>query len=196
MIGTAVQAGGRPRVIAHRGASAVAPPNSLAALEAAVAAGADAVEIDIGEGLLLGHDAADRRPGAPTLEAALELLAPTGLDVQVDLKHAAIEAAVAATLREHAFVGRSLVSSTSTAALRRLREADPDIPRARGYPHDRAGVSRVPWPAALIRASAGLARSATPLRLAGLAHGVQVVALHHARSRSAPSRPRTTGAWP
>ena len=37
----------RPLVIAHRGASAVAPENTLAALDAAVEAGADGVEIDV-----------------------------------------------------------------------------------------------------------------------------------------------------
>lgn len=37
----------RPRVVAHRGASAVAPENTLAAVTAAVARGADAVEVDV-----------------------------------------------------------------------------------------------------------------------------------------------------
>jgi glycerophosphoryl diester phosphodiesterase len=37
----------RPLVIAHRGASAAAPENTPAALEAAVAAGADLVEVDV-----------------------------------------------------------------------------------------------------------------------------------------------------
>ncbi len=37
----------RPRVIAHRGASAVAPENTLAAITAAVRKGADAVEVDV-----------------------------------------------------------------------------------------------------------------------------------------------------
>jgi glycerophosphoryl diester phosphodiesterase len=38
---------GRPLVVAHRGASATHPENSLAAFEAAIAAGADAVEFDV-----------------------------------------------------------------------------------------------------------------------------------------------------
>ncbi|MFD1824541.1 glycerophosphodiester phosphodiesterase [Mumia zhuanghuii] len=37
----------RPRVVAHRGASAVAPENTLAAVAAAVTNGADAVEVDV-----------------------------------------------------------------------------------------------------------------------------------------------------
>lgn len=39
--------GGRPLVSAHRGASATAPENTLAALRAALAAGADMAEIDV-----------------------------------------------------------------------------------------------------------------------------------------------------
>jgi glycerophosphoryl diester phosphodiesterase len=37
----------RPLIIGHRGASAVAPENTLAAFEAAIAAGADGVEFDV-----------------------------------------------------------------------------------------------------------------------------------------------------
>jgi glycerophosphoryl diester phosphodiesterase len=55
------RAAGRPLLIAHRGASAVAPENSLAAMRAARAAGADAVEIDVrlcrGGEVVVVHDA-------------------------------------------------------------------------------------------------------------------------------------------
>ncbi|MDF1790511.1 MAG: glycerophosphodiester phosphodiesterase family protein [Thalassobaculaceae bacterium] len=51
----------RPWVIAHRGDSAHKPENSLAALDSAIAAGADAVECDVriaGDGILVvSHDA-------------------------------------------------------------------------------------------------------------------------------------------
>src|SRR6201999_3863999 len=36
-----------PLIIAHRGASAVAPENTIAAFEAAIAAGADGIEFDV-----------------------------------------------------------------------------------------------------------------------------------------------------
>jgi glycerophosphoryl diester phosphodiesterase len=39
--------GARPRVVAHRGNSSVAPQNTLAAFEAAWRAGADAIELDV-----------------------------------------------------------------------------------------------------------------------------------------------------
>src|SRR5476649_2130039 len=47
--------GDLPLVIGHRGAAALAPENTLASLEAAVAAGVELVEFDVGAGLVLGH---------------------------------------------------------------------------------------------------------------------------------------------
>lgn len=55
----------RPFVIAHRGASGIAPENTLAAFEAAIAAGADGIELDVapcatGELMVLHDDCVDR----------------------------------------------------------------------------------------------------------------------------------------
>ena len=61
-------------MIGHRGAAAVAPENTLAALEAAVAAGADLVEFDISPGLRLGHSLDELPADAITLDDALEFL--------------------------------------------------------------------------------------------------------------------------
>ena len=66
--------------VAHRGASALAPENSLSAVEAALAAGVDIVELDVlaADGaLLLAHSAAQIQPDSPVLEDALELFART-----------------------------------------------------------------------------------------------------------------------
>ena len=56
-----VARGGRPLCVAHRGASDVAAENTLAAVRAAVAAGADHVEVDVrrtaDRALVLHHDA-------------------------------------------------------------------------------------------------------------------------------------------
>src|SRR5207237_3084949 len=46
---------GRPLVIGHRGAPVLAPENTLESFEAAVAAGADAVEFDVAENLVIAH---------------------------------------------------------------------------------------------------------------------------------------------
>ena len=56
-----------PLVIAHRGASRDAPANTPAAFEAAIAVGADAVELDVrrtADGVLVVHHNASRR-GVP-----------------------------------------------------------------------------------------------------------------------------------
>ena len=50
-------------VIGHRGAAAVAPANTLRSLEAAVAAGADLVEFDVGGDLTLAHSKREVRGG-------------------------------------------------------------------------------------------------------------------------------------
>jgi len=53
-----------PLVIAHRGASREAPGNTAAAFEAAIAAGADAIELDVrrtADGVLVVHHNASRR---------------------------------------------------------------------------------------------------------------------------------------
>ena len=75
---------GRPLVVGHRGAAALAPENTIEALSAAVEAGADAVEFDVGPGLLLGHD-----PHLATglhLDDALAFLRDKAIGIQVDMK--------------------------------------------------------------------------------------------------------------
>ncbi|HET9102593.1 MAG TPA: glycerophosphodiester phosphodiesterase [Solirubrobacteraceae bacterium] len=79
----------RPLICAHRGASADLPDNSLAAFEAAIAAGADVIETDVRQGpdgrLVLAHDPVT---GSDTNLVGLdELLAMTrgriGLDLEI-----------------------------------------------------------------------------------------------------------------
>jgi glycerophosphoryl diester phosphodiesterase len=96
---------GPPSVIAHRGASRVAPENTLAAFSAARALGADGVELDIhrsvdgvlvvhhdaaapGLGVLAEHSVAEIRaalPSAPTLDEALD--ACEGMFVNIEVKN-------------------------------------------------------------------------------------------------------------
>jgi glycerophosphoryl diester phosphodiesterase len=64
-------------VIAHRGASAERPENTLPAFERAIELGADAIELDVhadAEGrLVVTHDAPEPGRSYPSLEAAIEL---------------------------------------------------------------------------------------------------------------------------
>ncbi|GAA1865711.1 glycerophosphodiester phosphodiesterase [Myceligenerans crystallogenes] len=77
--------GTRPAVIAHRGNSSVAPQNTLAAIEAACRAGADAVEIDLqrtsdGAAVVIHDDTVDATTDGHGVVAELNLATLRGLD--------------------------------------------------------------------------------------------------------------------
>jgi glycerophosphoryl diester phosphodiesterase len=158
-----------PAVIAHRGASAAWPENTLAAFEAAVRAGADMVELDVrltADGaLVVMHDADVARTTksrglvceltlaemralhVPTLREALDLLqgrAGAEIEIKDDPGEAAADAVVD-QLRDTRF-DAALVSSFHAGALARVRERDGAI--ATGLETDgtdalRAGLDHV-----------------------------------------------------
>src|SRR5262245_8084960 len=91
---------GAPWVIAHRGASAVEPENTIGAFRRAAAIGADMVELDVRRSadgvLVIHHDAhvpggraladtrrADLPVSIPTLAEALEACAGMAVDVEI-----------------------------------------------------------------------------------------------------------------
>jgi glycerophosphoryl diester phosphodiesterase len=191
------RAEGRPLVIGHRGAAAVAPENTLAALEAGVAAGADLVEFDISPGLRLGHSELEIPADAIDLDVALEYLRAHSVGVHVDVKLPGYEADVVAALRRHGLEDRALFSTPFALTSRRLAGLAPDVPRAIGYPRDRLGVSRIPWPRGLTQAGAAALRRAMPLRVPVLLRVARanVLALHHALcSRAAVAAAHRLGA--
>jgi glycerophosphoryl diester phosphodiesterase len=173
---------GRPLVIGHRGAAALAPENTLAALAAAVDAGADLVEFDVGEGLLLGHSAEERPDDPVSLDDALAFLAARGVGAHVDLKQPGIEQAVVDAVRRHGLGERALISTAIAKSVRRVAAIAPDLPRAIGYPYDRHGAVGVPWPRPVTATAAGALRAVMPLRLPLLLRTTHatVVALHRA----------------
>lgn len=75
----------RPAVVAHRGNSSVAPQNTLAAIEAACRAGADAVEIDLqrtadGAAVVIHDDTVDGTTDGTGAVGELSLATLRGLD--------------------------------------------------------------------------------------------------------------------
>jgi glycerophosphoryl diester phosphodiesterase len=193
---------GPPLVIGHRGAAAVAPENTLAGLEAAVAAGADIVEFDVGAGLVLEHPGRVSAEAPPNLDDALGYLSAQPIGVQIDLKHDGIEPDVAVAVRRHGLRDRVIVSSTRVGALRRLAEADRELTRVISYPHDRYGAAGLPWPRPLVRSAAKGLRPAMLLRLPRLlsAGRAQVLSVRHelvGRSlvRAAHARDAAIIAW-
>lgn len=175
------RSGGRPLVIGHRGAAARAPENTLASLQAAVAAQADLVEFDVGPDLILAHSAQERPSDLVSLDDALAYLAASAVGVHLDAKETGHEEALVAALRRHGLEGRAVVSTAFAATTRRLEQLAPELPRAIGYPHDRFRVSRFRWPAGVSKAAAASLRAAMPARLPLLLRRsrANVLSLHH-----------------
>ncbi|MCT9097317.1 glycerophosphodiester phosphodiesterase family protein [Haloarchaeobius sp. HME9146] len=144
------------RLIAHRGFAEEAPENTVSAVEHAVAAGADVVEVDVrrcasgevvvhhdetvdrvtdGSGAVADHTLAELQAlsvlgsgqSVPSLAQVLDAL-PATIGVNVELKETGLAADVAALLADHE--GEAMVSSFQEAALREMREADSTVPTA------------------------------------------------------------------
>ena len=174
--------GARPLVIGHRGAAAVAPENTLEALQAAVDAGADIVEFDIGPDLRLSHSAREAPAAQVSLDDALEFLREHALGVHLDAKLPGYEQAVVDAARRHDLVGRAVISTAFARSARAFARAAPELPRAIGYPRDTYGISRFRWPAGLTRAGAVALRQAMPVRIPILLRAARAdtLSLHHA----------------
>ena len=124
--------------IGHKGADLIAPGNTLASFDAALAAGVDMVEFDVltehrdGSGrLILAHDYDAVAHGEPvTLEEGLAHFAQDaweGIELDVDLKTTGYELRVIDALREYGLAERALVSTMEEDSLRIVRAGAPDI---------------------------------------------------------------------
>jgi glycerophosphoryl diester phosphodiesterase len=155
---------GRALRVGHRGAAALAPENTLAALRAAVEHGMDAVEFDVladvDDRLVLAHSTLELPHERATLDEALAYLASTGVAAHLDLKQRGLEQRIADALRNHGLVDRSFVSSLDHRALRDVRRHEPRLQVGLSYPEDRYGVARYRAAAPAIRVGlAGLQRT-------------------------------------
>jgi glycerophosphoryl diester phosphodiesterase len=134
------------RRVGHKGADHIAPGNTAASFDAALAAGVDMIEFDVlpedtarlaDSRLLLAHDYTHDLAHALTLEEGLMHLASLDIDLDVDLKLPGYEARVVEALRAHGLVERALISTTFMRSLVVVRELEPrlrlgwSIPRAR-----------------------------------------------------------------
>lgn len=176
-----------PLIIAHRGASAYAPENTLAAFTLAQRQGAAMIELDVqptsdGRLAVFHDDTTERwdgrpRPVAacsfaelrqldiggervPSLEETLAFAAETGMGLNVELKTAGMGARCAALLKEFGVVEQVIVSSFVPAALHELRAAAPEVRRAylMGTDTYRLDVrARELWPFFALRAVAAAA---------------------------------------
>jgi glycerophosphoryl diester phosphodiesterase len=200
---------GRFARVGHRGASALAPENTLRALELAVELGCDMLEFDVldlvdgtlvlahsndlrevshgaGRGRVRHRDLDGLRrvaPELPTLDEALAFCAERlpGIGLQIDVKRRGIEAGVAEAVRRHGVADRSWVSSFDAPSLRRLAQVAPDLPRSYTLPRDRFGISKRGPLAPVVRGALASIGASLPRRLPVLLTRAQAVAatLHY-----------------
>jgi glycerophosphoryl diester phosphodiesterase len=123
------------RRVGHKGAGHIAPGNTLASFDAALAAGVDMVEFDVlrvADGrLVLAHDLRDaERPGLLTLDEGLDHLitdAYAGIELNVDLKRAGYEREVVDALRARGLISRALISTMEEESLPVVRALEPTV---------------------------------------------------------------------
>jgi glycerophosphoryl diester phosphodiesterase len=127
------------RRVGHKGADHIAPGNTTASFDAALAARVDMIEFDVlpsdpaapdDSPLILAHDLEDVTPDALTLQEGLAHLASapfSHIELDVDLKRPGYEERVVQALREHGLVERALVSSLFMRSLVVIRELEPEL---------------------------------------------------------------------
>jgi len=126
--------------VGHRGAAALAPANSIAAVEAALEHGVDFVELDVffepARGLVLSHSRRELGSGAVTLDEMLAFLAERAPDTGLlaDLKLAGHGKELVEALRAHGLVERTLACTNHAPTLDNLRRLEPELRRSRTYP--------------------------------------------------------------
>jgi glycerophosphoryl diester phosphodiesterase len=127
------------RRVGHKGADHIAPGNTLASFDAALAHAVDMIEFDVlpedrrapdrGR-LLLAHDYEHVTPDSLTLEQGLAHLASAqfaDIELDLDLKLPGYEQRVVEALRAHGLVERTLVSTLFMRSLIALRELEPRL---------------------------------------------------------------------
>jgi len=149
-----------PLIIAHRGASATAPENTMAAFREAIAAGADGIEFDVrltrDAVPVVIHDSTLRRTtglshriadltlselerldvGVPALEELLTLFESNHLVLNLEMKsdsaldHTALADACCRLINEHSLKERVIVSCFDLAAIKLVKSIDSEIKTA------------------------------------------------------------------
>ena len=145
------------RRVGHKGAGLIAPGNTPASFDAALAAGVHMIEFDVlpedrrrpEAGVLrLAHDYRRGMAAAITLKEGLAHLATeafAGVELDVDLKRPGYEARVVEALRAHDLVERTLISSQYMRSLDLVRELEPALRLGWSVPRLHWDFSRS-WP--------------------------------------------------
>src|SRR5437763_883099 len=108
--------------IGHRGAAALAPENTIEGVQAALAAGVDAIEFDVCPGLVVAHDHGVPGPALSDFLAELGALTPPDVSFIVDLKTAGYELETLAACRAAGLLDRCTFSTSEFSALAVLND--------------------------------------------------------------------------
>jgi glycerophosphoryl diester phosphodiesterase len=169
--------------VGHRGAAALAPANTIEAVEVALEHGVDFVELDVfaaaDRRLVLGHSRRELGAEPVTLEEMFAFLAEraptTGL--LADLKLAGRSKELVEALRAHGLVERTLACTNNATMLNALRRVEPNLARSRTYPRGHVYLRRrrtsVPVAGPLLWAM----KRALPLRVGHLTREVHARAM-------------------
>jgi glycerophosphoryl diester phosphodiesterase len=139
--------------VGHKGAHHIAPGNTIASFEAALAHGVDMIEFDVLRGrdgrLVLAHDHEDAESReCLTLDEGLDHFAGeayNGVRLDVDMKLPGYEREVAEGLTARGLAERALVSTMYPESLDRLGELAPGVPRGWSVPRVRRDYTRSPY---------------------------------------------------
>jgi glycerophosphoryl diester phosphodiesterase len=161
------------RRVGHKGADLIAPGNTTASFDAALAAGVDMIEFDVlpergTDRLLLAHDYEDAASRAPdTLEEGLAHLASAAfadVELDVDLKLPGYELQVLDAIGAHDLTGRSLISTQYAESLAAIREAEPNVRLGWSVPKVTRDPFRSPATAVVAFAAVQVLRGVLPGR--------------------------------
>jgi glycerophosphoryl diester phosphodiesterase len=176
--------------IGHKGADLIEPGNTLESFAAAVAAGVDAIELDVlrpradfADGsdwrvapagpvadpagpLVVAHDWPDSERRTPlTLAEVLDAFTRPPLDTvrfDLDLKVAGREDEVAAAVRERGLTARAMVSTMEARSVAAHAEIEPELERGLTLPKLSRDWNRIGWARPLVIAGSASLRLRLP----------------------------------
>ena len=138
--------------VGHKGADLVAPGNTVASFEAALAAGVDMIEFDVlrlRDGrIVFAHDYEDAAGREPlTLDEGFDHLAGEAygaLELDIDMKLPGYERDVVDAIHSRGLAERTLISSHYLDSLDVVAQLAPDIPRGLSVPRVKRDYMKSP----------------------------------------------------
>jgi glycerophosphoryl diester phosphodiesterase len=183
------------RLVGHKGADLIAPGNTLESFAAAVAAGANTIELDVlwtpdghpdlappqRSQLVIAHDWHDAARRAPLrLAEALDAFADPPLDrveIDLDIKLGGREDEIVAELLGHGLIERAMISTMELSSLAVIGGLEPALRRGWTYPKVGRDWASKRWARAPMLAALAAMRRRLPRLAAGALPRLGVAAM-------------------